>query len=178
VADVVPRRVPAAIVGDDLIELSLKPSPWFILLYRGRWLAGLFAAVVVLEAVAQLVPGVPNSVVMMKLACLAALLFRAGLTTLQWASRSYLLTNRRIMRIRGVLQADVAQCLLARVAGVEMSQNALQTLLGIGTIRITPASDAARTITWRHVSKPAETLRTIHAAIARSRGRQIPCGVN
>ena len=54
---------------------------------------------------------------------------------MQWASRVYVLTNRRIMRIRGVFSADLFECALVKIIGSKVVAGPHERVLRLGTIR-------------------------------------------
>src|SRR5262245_46491126 len=90
--------VPAQLLdGGEIIILALKPSLWFVPIVSLRWLA----LAVLLFACAQWSGLAGYSWTLIQVALIIAF-GRLGYAMLQWASRSYYLTNRRVMRIRGV----------------------------------------------------------------------------
>ena len=166
----------------ELIILAVKPSPWSILLNSGPVLilSGLVAAAGWFgrNTLAAVLPGQAVA-----LACAAAALLRLLVAGLQWTGRLYLLTNLRVMRIRGVLRADVVQCPLRRILAVAVAAGRTERFLGVGNLcfrtdrtSAAPPSGAAPgglheapDISWTQIARPAEVQRMVEDAIGRAR---------
>jgi uncharacterized membrane protein YdbT with pleckstrin-like domain len=166
-------EAPAAAVqlldGGEIVEFSIKPSLWFILLSSLRVIV---MALAMATGVAIFALGggggwTPRSAVFFAaIVCVA--LVRILIGSLQWASRVYVLTNRRVMRVSGVLDVSVVDCPLARISAAHVRMAVSHRLLRLGTIRMTPADDRLPTVNWEHVSRPAliheRLVRAIHRA--------------
>ncbi len=150
---------------DELIELSLKPSLWYVVFVSLRLV--LASAIV---AAAALVPAAghwtPIAGAVIGLALLTAV-GRLAVGMLQWASRLFLLTNRRVLKFKGVLQVHCTECALRRVASAELTQSWYQRTLRLGTITIESAEAGALPVVWKHVHRP----RDVHAAVLRAIAR-------
>lgn len=156
----------ALLTGDEIIQLSIKPSLWFIAFVSFRWTAGLLILSAALFVLAR-----ESGSVLQWIACELAVcgaMLRVGIGALQWASRLYVLTNRRVMRFRGVMSVDVAQCRLEQIAQVELRRSGAQPLLRLGTLRIFPTAPNAPRVSWEHVARPAEVERIVREAAQRS----------
>ena len=153
--------------GDEIVELSIKPSRWFIAIVSTRWvlIVGVVAAGI---AIATRDSG---TVYVIPLAVLAALV-RVVVASLQWASRVYVLTNRRVMRLSGVLSVNIADCQLTRVGGTNLRLGATQRLLGLGSICITPAGEKREPITWEHVARAGEIYAKLIRAVKKAQSKQ------
>jgi uncharacterized membrane protein YdbT with pleckstrin-like domain len=88
-------------------------------------------------------------------AVIAAAVLRAAIGSLQWASRLYVLTNRRVLRFSGVFNVRVVECRLARVQAADLRITPPQRVLGLGTIRFAAADDG-REILWDQLAHPRE----------------------
>lgn len=60
---------------------------------------------------------------------------------LVWSNRQYIITNRRVIQIAGVIQKDVTDSSLEKVNDVKMEQSALGRLLDYGDVEILTASE-------------------------------------
>lgn len=60
---------------------------------------------------------------------------------LTWANRQYLVTNRRVIQISGVLHKDVTDSSLEKVNDVKLEQSALGRLFDYGNVEILTASE-------------------------------------
>jgi len=100
--------------------------------------------------------------------CIVAVLGRAGFAFLQWISRTYVLTDKRVIRIRGVLTIDIFQCSLVRIQNTFLVLTLPQRLLGLGNIAFTTAGTGSVEAIWRHVKNPLhihqQLIRAINAA--------------
>lgn len=60
---------------------------------------------------------------------------------LHWANREYVVTNRRVIQINGLVNKNVVDSSLEKVNDVRMSQSVLGRLLNYGDVEILTASD-------------------------------------
>lgn len=60
---------------------------------------------------------------------------------LVWSNNSYVVTNRRVLRLSGVFGKDVVDSSLEKVNDVKMSQSFLGRMFGYGDIQILTASE-------------------------------------
>jgi hypothetical protein len=165
-AEVVPAHL---LDGGEIVHFAIKPSAWFILLDSSRWLAASLA-VAVLAATEVISSGYQL------LALRAAVLLAAvglGWATLEWVSRLYVLTNRRVMSIRGVVRVEMFECFLRRIHDARLAVSPPQRLFRVGTvlIRVGMESGAAPSASWRHVARPADVHQKLCDAISRARNR-------
>jgi uncharacterized membrane protein YdbT with pleckstrin-like domain len=156
--------------GDEIIELSIKPSLWFIAIVSVR-LVVVVGALATGMVIAMGGSGAPVVTYVVPLAVLAAFV-RVVVASLQWASRVYVLTNRRVMRLSGVLRVDVVDCQLTRVTGTNLRLGAGQRLLGLGSICITPAGETLDSIVWEHVAKAGEIYAKLVRAVKKAQSKQ------
>lgn len=155
---------------DELIELSLKPSLWLIVLSSWRVLA--VAALLAGVAWGLGNRGDTSAGALFYIVLAATGVLRVAWAALAWASRHYLLTNRRVMRCDGVMQGEVDACPLRRVRQVRVVQDVRPRGLGLATIRIISDHDDARTIDWTHLAQVDEVFPIIARAVKRSRDGQ------
>ncbi len=168
-ADAAPVAAPTAarlaLDGDELIQFSVKPSLWFIGFVAARWLAALALLGVALTIAIRGAWSWESALVLQLLITVAAVRLAVG--TLQWASRVYVLTNRRVMCFRGVLSVEVAECPLGRIGAVDRFATGAQRRLRLGTLRIAPSDPRARPIVWEHVAYPDDLYERLMRAIRR-----------
>ncbi len=72
---------------------------------------------------------------------------------LQWANREYIVTNRRVIQIRGLVNKSVVDSSLEKVNDVRMTQSVLGRILDYGDIEILTASDLGLNLIQR-ISDP------------------------
>ena len=164
-----PAIVPAHLLdGGEIIILAIKPSAWYVLLTSGRWIGlGLFLAIM---AYNRYLPLGTNS-----RWCLWQLGFwmtcgRLAWATLDWVSRLYVLTDRRIMRIRGVFSVEMFECALDRIQNTYVTLAVGERLTRTGTISLQTAGTLAGA-SWRTVARPLEVHEKLREAINRAMRR-------
>jgi len=161
--------VPAEVLGDDeVVLLAVKPSGWFVLL--ASW------PVLICAAVVAAVAGLAQGAVRMGLAaegvyllCLAVGLLRIVVASFQWLGRVYVLTDRRLMRIRGVIKVDVFQCLLRQVTQTSLSATRGERLFGLGSLLFAAEGADPGEAAWINLARPEEVRKTVDEAIRRAR---------
>lgn len=158
---------PAVLDGDEIVELSIRPSPWLIMMGSARLLtaAGVLAAATLLAAQGTWT----NAAILTITAATVLAAARLAWAALQWAGTVYLLTNRRVLRLRGVLTVDVAEAYLRHVRDVKLTATAPQRALRIGTVSLRCGEKAAP-IEWEHLGRPAEVYQRVVRAVKRAQG--------
>jgi uncharacterized membrane protein YdbT with pleckstrin-like domain len=159
--------VPAHLLdGGEVVHFAIKPSRWFVLLISLRWvLAGIALMVVSYSA---WVPQQSHWYLYQSGWCIAAL--RLGWAMLEWVSRLYVLTNRRVMRLRGVFNVELFECSLGRIQNTYLTASLSERLTGTGTITVETASTAGSSA-WLMVSRPLEVHEKLREAILRAQNR-------
>jgi uncharacterized membrane protein YdbT with pleckstrin-like domain len=155
--------------GDEIVELSIKPSRWFIAIVSLRFVVvvGALAAILALATRDRPTPFTAYAVFLAVL----AVLVRIVVASLQWASRVYVLTNRRVMRLAGVLNVELADCRLTRISGTNLRLGTIPRLFGLGSIHITPAVEQPPPIVWEHVAKAGEIYAKVVRAIKKAQSK-------
>jgi hypothetical protein len=154
----------------EVVILAVKPSGWFVPLVS--WPALLVAAIV--AAVTYLAEGIlgsslPVQARLVGLLCVAFACLRLVAAALQWAGRLYVLTNLRLIRVRGVFGTDVFQCPLKAVRAAQLTAGVAERSLGVGTLVFTIDASREGSAAWVHISHPAEVQRIVNEAIHRRR---------
>jgi len=152
---------------DEEVIFAIKPSLWTIAFLSFRTVIVcivISGAVLFLETLLSL--GYWGGYILQ--GCLAAVLIRVGFAFLQWVSRSYVLTDKRVIRIRGVFTIDVFQCALLRIQNTFLVLTLPQRILRLGNIAFTTAGTGEVEAIWRHVKNPLkihnQLIRAINAA--------------
>ncbi len=173
-SQVLVRRGATAIIPQELISdgevviLALKPSRWFILLVSLRWLAVAAFAVVAAQLLADRFIGDAIAARAQQVAVLAAAV-RLLIGALQWLGRVYVLTDRRVMRLRGVLRIDLFQCELSRIQQTELTLPLAERVLFCGTVMFYTAGTDLPDAMWLTVARPAQVYETIIDTLERYR---------
>ncbi len=165
------QAIPAHLLdGGEIVLLKIKPSLWFILFASFRMLLGTGLIIVVSEPLSRLLwPVGLSQTILVKMAVTLACV-RVGVATLQWVSRLYVLTNRRIMRIRGVFNVDLFECQLTRLQNTFARFAIYERIFGLGTIGFATAGTGGIEAAWENINHPLEVHERIRAAIRKAHG--------
>jgi hypothetical protein len=165
------EALPAAARLEDgeIILLAVKPSRWFVLLVS--WPVVLLAAVVATGA--YVLAGQVNWEVntrLVGLVCTAAACTRVTFACLQWLGRQYILTNRRVIRLRGAFHEELTQCRLKDLLSVHLSISSSEHLLGTGSVLFERTDQRlAGELHWILLAEPKEVHRAVCEAWNRAR---------
>ena len=77
---------------------------------------------------------------------------------LDWLNERYIITNRRVMEVRGIINKNVRDSALEKVNDVELNQSIAGRLLGYGTVEIITGSDIGVN-EFRRISNPVRFKR-------------------
>jgi len=168
-AAVAEPAVPAKLLEEgEIVILAIKPSPWFVLISSASVL-GVVGIVALVALLAGEVPGawVPRRVVFS--ICFLVAVVRVMVAGFQWAGRLYILTNHRLMRIRGVIRVDVCHCPLRQVGEVVGCVSRLERPLGLGSLFFRDREGNLSQADWVNLSRPGEVEQLVNEAIGKTR---------
>jgi hypothetical protein len=77
---------------------------------------------------------------------------------LDWLNERYIITNRRVMEVRGIINKNIRDSALEKVNDVELTQSVLGRLLRYGTVEIITGSDIGVN-RFRRISNPVRFKR-------------------
>ena len=152
---------------EEAVIFAVKPSLWTVVFLSFR--VALFASIVAIF-VAFLGPffhlgRLIGHIIQL---CGLVVLVRVGFAFLQWLSRSYVLTDKRVIRIRGVFTIDIFQCSLQKVQNTFLTLTLPQRFLNIGNIAFATAGTDGVEAVWRHCKSPLavhqQLLRALNSA--------------
>jgi len=162
VASVVPEQI---LHDDEVVLILTKPSLWFIVFTSFRFILTVFLLGVLAVRVSQLaayaVVSPPTIALITVVLCLGRLVW----ALLVWTSHTYMLTNQRVVTIKGVINVNMFQAHLRKIQRTTLYQPLLLRLFSTGTIGIATATTAAFDSTWVMIARPLETHEQIVAAI-------------
>ncbi|MFW6059749.1 MAG: PH domain-containing protein [Phycisphaeraceae bacterium] len=173
--DVVAARAAAMLPAEllqphEIIVLLLKPSPWFIVLAPLKTLVALVVltlAMVVLSGHIHAWLGIAQrDLVLIGVALIGVRLFWQFL---EWLSRVYVMTDQRLIRVRGVLRVQVFECQLRQVQHTEVLLSIRERLFGLGTIVFATAGTALSEAHWQMVARPLEVHQRVVQTLRRYR---------
>lgn len=166
------QAIPAHLLdGGEIVHLAIKPSPWFVLLVSLRWvLVGI--AIMVLSMMEDLPIPFTSKWYLYHLGLWMAV-GRLAWGMLEWVSRLYVLTNRRVMRIRGVFSVEVFTCSLDRIQNTYITLSVSERLTRTGTVtfQTAAAGGAGGAASWRVISRPLEVHEQLREAVRRAQNR-------
>ena len=146
---------PSLLLPAEIIIFELKPSLWYAA-FISLPIVALGAAVTILAfAIHELPEGVRHWGVILGVWIMG---LRAAAALAQWLGRTYVLTDRRVLKQHGVINVRVECMGLEQVETTFVAQSAFQKVLGIGTIFFRSGADGGRceTHAWEHVRRPKE----------------------
>lgn len=152
----------------EIIILLLKPSPWYILLAP---LATITAMVILVLLTAQLNNWMSIGISQRDLFLLGVALVGVRLfwQFLEWLSRIYVLTDRRVIRVKGVLRVQVFETPLKTIQHTYALFSLRERLFGLGTMAFATAGTAFIEATWEMVARPLQVHKQIVQTLERYR---------
>jgi len=142
----------------ERVEWRFRPSPWFIVLRPLGWLI----LIALLGLAAALVPWPPPLAGWRPhalLTCAGAALLVLGWSALEWAARDYLLSERRVVWVSGVLRRLVVEAPLERIQTVVLYRSLRERLAGLGTLGFASAGTDSVEVVWAMIERPRARLR-------------------
>jgi len=129
--------IESLLAEDERIVFSTRQH-WLVLLPTILIDAGLAVVVVAFSTVGFLVsPPLPLLALLLLLVPLGHFLSRLNV----WSNERYIVTDRRVMEVRGVVKKYVSDSSLTKINDVVMEQGALGRLLDYGDVRIITGAD-------------------------------------
>lgn len=175
-AQMAAHLVPADLLGgQEVIILAIKPSAWFVLLSSLPVLASAAVVGVVAYAVNVYHPRMPAQIILTLCAAggMGGLMFACW----QWLGRTYVLTNRRIIVVRGLMNVQVTAVGLTDVGQVVLEASLSERAVSAGSIFCLAGADAdsGRTdpadrsaVAWNVISRPQQIHDVIEDAVRRA----------
>jgi uncharacterized membrane protein YdbT with pleckstrin-like domain len=158
----------APLAAGEVLQLHLRPSPLFLVLSN----LGLTSLSILLVAIIlpSLVPAPVAEVLntadfWLVIGALALFLWNV----LDWLMRAYVLTDRRIMRVSGVLRRVAVDVPLRNIQSVTLLKSIRERLFGLGTLGVSTAGSAGVEFTWFMIGRPQERFGLVREAVERQR---------
>jgi len=169
-ASLAPQAVglPADLIQDDeVIILLIRPSAWYILL-------GSLGRLALIAIITMMLAYLPNRITWLPWTDANAFTLGAGLVTLSlawqtldWFGRVYVLTDRRLIRKKGVLRVAVFEAALSRIQHTSVFRSMRERLTGVGTIGFATAGSDTYEAFWAMIARPYAVHKTVVEAINR-----------
>jgi uncharacterized membrane protein YdbT with pleckstrin-like domain len=161
-ASVVPEQM---LHDDEVILILTKPSLWFILITSFRFILTVVLLGVLAVQVTPYTSYSPQTIALVTvILCMGRLVWALAV----WTSHTYMLTNQRVVTIKGVVNIRVFQAHLRKIQRTTLFQQLVLRLFGIGTIGFATAATTDFDSTWVMIARPLETHESIVAAIKKA----------
>lgn len=152
----------------EIIILLIKPSLWFVLLGA----LGQLVTFAVLTAGGLWL----SNLGLLKVARTDILLVGMGLVGLrllwqflEWISRVYVLTDRRVIRIKGVLRVHVFETQLKQIQHTSLYLSVRERVFALGSVVFATAGTGAIEAVWEMVANPLEVHQKVVQTLNRYR---------
>lgn len=143
-----------SLLGEHERILLVTRQHWFILASTGLLeIVLLLVIIAATAALAAIFP--PFAPIVVGIGVIVFLIPAVTLVrdVLIWWNRQYVVTNRRVMQLSGVINKDVTDSSLEKVNDVKMSQSAFGRLFNYGDIEILTASELGVNL-FRRIAEP------------------------
>ncbi len=161
--------IPAHLIDEgEQIIFAIKPSLWFILFYYAKMI-GLVIAILIAVRFFPYVPSLVSQYISQIAGAL--ILLQLVIAVLEWISRLYVLTDRRVIRIQGIFNIDVFEAPLVKIQNTYLTFALHERLVGIGTILIATAGTAGIDAAWQNINQPLEVHEQVRRAIREAHRR-------
>lgn len=151
---------------DEIIILLLRPSLWYVLLASFGSLVLIALVTFALAYLARLPQVDWNDAQIFALGVSIGAL-RVGWQMLEWMSRAYVLTDRRVIIRSGVFRTAVFQAPLKNIQHTAVFASLRERLTGLGTIAFATAGSDTFDALWLMVRQPHAVHKQIVEAIRR-----------
>lgn len=161
-----PLIVSSLVTDGEIVLMVVRPSLWMVSLWSIGAL-GVIAGMVFALAWASSFPwaGWTESQAFGLGLVLAGI--RLVWQFLDWMNRLYVLTDRRVIRRRGIFQVDVFEARLDRIQQTSVLQLVRERAFGLGTIAFATAGTGTLDALWEAIDDPFTVHRTVTQAIDR-----------
>lgn len=165
--------IPGGVVdGGELIHFAIKPSMWRPALDSAAWIVVGAVLAATLLFTGRSLPGL--TILMTAQSALAVGFARFAIAIVQWVPTWYVLTNRRLIEIRGVRTPIISSCPLINVRNTYLGSSTFERLLRLGTILYVCNDEESVPRAWRSISEPEEIHARIRRAIEHAIDNQTP----
>ncbi len=162
-----PSTMAESLLGDgEIVLLELKPSLWFVPLVSAP-VAGFGLLLVLAGKLSWMEHHMPEAGRVLVLVGGFMIALRIVWAILQWLARVYILTDRRVLRQKGVLNRNIFECRLDRIQNTFVEYTIVQRALGVGTIHFATAGTRQVEAAWQHIAHTDEVHREVQRALSR-----------
>ncbi len=153
----------------ETIVLQLKPSPLYILIGP----AGFLLLVLTLAVVGVYLDRGANAGQLSPTIALSATTLvglRLGWQFLDWLCKVYVLTDRRVIRVQGVVRVHAFESPLESIRHTNLYLSLRERLAGLGTITFSTAGTGGVEAAWIFLANPLDVHAKVVELVRRSQG--------
>lgn len=161
----VPLFAAALLEPGEIIVGMWKPALWYVVLRSAR----IVIALALIAVVAAATAGSAGLDWTTPIAQIVGTLIIVRIVWVMgdWMSRVYVLTDRRVMRRRGIVNPTIYQVELRRLRRVDVSQSLPARVLGTGTVTFSQKAEGPYDAAWVLVLHPHEVRQLVMDTKAR-----------
>lgn len=148
--------------GGEIVMLAIKPSLWRPVFESAAWIVTSIVLAGTLLWTRKTIPGF--SLTTSAQIVLLIGVVRLGWAVVHWVPAWHVLTNRRVIDVRGVRTPRIDSCNLLNIRNTYLNTSSTESLVRLGTILFVTDHPEAPPITWRNITKPD----LVHAKIRRA----------
>jgi hypothetical protein len=154
----VPRYADRLLSQGEEVVLRTRQH-WLALILEARYPILLFIAGLVLLFLSQAITGTFHDIVgWLTIGAIVISLLWLAKTYMTWYSEDYLVTNRRVLKVEGIINKRSADSSLEKINDAVLEQNLLGRMLNYGDLDILTAADVA-VDRYRMLNRAAEFKR-------------------
>jgi hypothetical protein len=152
-------------LGSLVMPLYLIIAPWMRGLRRREyarviWRFALAGLAILVVGLFLMIRPQTKSIGWIAVALALIVFFELVRHLLDWLFERYIITNRRVMEIKGIINKHVRDSALEKVNDVDMKQSIVGRILGYGTVQIITGSDIGVNM-FRRISNPVRFKRAM-----------------
>lgn len=164
----------------EIIILLLKPSAWFIILAPLRFITAFVILLITHYFISVKYPGLVYFPTIslgyfnltqseIPIALSLIVLIRIFWQFLEWLSRVYVLTDRRIITVAGVIRVLVFECTLENIQHTSTIFSLRERLFALGTLSFATAGTAISETYWLMLNAPLDVHQKVVQTLNRYR---------
>lgn len=156
--------LPADVVdGGEIILLAIKPSMWRPVFDSAACLIACTVLAAAASWAARPLPGLSLTATIQLILLIAVT--RLGIAIIRWVPTWHVLTNRRIINIRGVRAPRVSSCPLVKIRSTSVNASPAERVTNLGTISFETVSDDNSPGPWQSIARAQDVETRIRRAI-------------
>lgn len=146
---------------DEAVRAAFRPSAWFILLHAPGAMVSILLLIGASAAWAMIGPGAREIGWLLVRIGVLAFVLNVLVGIARWFSRLYVVTDRRVIVVAGVLSQSAADVPLQRVQHATVSKSLIERVLGLGTVGIATAGADGSAVRLLMVRRPESVVEMV-----------------